>query len=665
MTRTFDLFFLSDFKYFLIGELDEEPKEGDEEEGEEEKKEGEEKADEEKTEGQEEAKEQEEEKKEERPDETEEKKEEVAEKPKEPPKPSPTMNRKSILWGYMKASTNVIETAKEMKDKNEAKAAEQQKADEAKKAEEAKIKEDIKEEKNEKEDKKEDKATTSVTHSKHDSGIGSEIESEAEMDTTTGVISVTVKHLHSITEEKMGDEDVFEEVEADEKSEVGTPHSRRTSRPQSSVSHRTRPLSGVTTASLDSDGHMDSARKESEKAESRPISASKTESSRPISASKSESRPPSAGQRPISAMSRPTSASHRTPSAAVSRVSSSRLSTHSERDYLLDDTTDTMSIDLDIQDDDGDDEEFDRDPDTFREPLSERQVKHIEHFAETRAYSEVPSRTDIIYTEPNYCNYKDPKDSFQRFPRREGASHILERAKSASRIQTIRKLESAILRRQNTDSKLNLESIREANSQKKEDPVKTNINGMTCKHINIDLDFRFQGPSARYESYSRELLRRPKTALSFNERCSQLAKERLLQRELRESEEPFVSIIDLTRRLNRSSTGYPENPDLPLKHSGYKSVWPLARVKSARNMKVNQGKNIELNSISRRLERTPIAWSSEPETTGYNIQKGFAGRTNRNQAVITLQIPNLANSSKGLKRMSPLSGLLPRAKLRG
>ncbi|KAK3088053.1 hypothetical protein FSP39_014010 [Pinctada imbricata] len=363
---------------------------------------------------------------------------------------------------------------------------------------------------------------------------------------------------------------------------------------------------------------------------------------------------------------RPETPSRRTSRPAVVCITKNSTDV-CERDFMTTDTTETESLDLGIIDDnDDDDDRMSIDPDVFKTPMSERQVRHLDSFRETRAYSEVPSRTEIVYTSPTYSNYKDPKDHFQRFPKRENGNHVLERAKSASRIQSIRRIETAILRRQNTDSKLNVKRINVLNEQSKKEPIKTNANGLSCKHINIDLDYQNVGPSAKFESYSRDLLRRPKTALTFNERYTQLAKERMKEQEMSESPDPFVSIIDLTRSLKGNSAGYPENPELSLRHSGYKSVWPLARVKSARNQRINQGKNIELNSISRRLERTPIAWQSfESDTPRYDVQKGLTGHHGRNQAVITLEIPNLAQSKKNVKRMSPLSGLLPRTKLRG
>ncbi|KAK3088693.1 hypothetical protein FSP39_022482 [Pinctada imbricata] len=157
-----------DFKYFLIGELDELPKEGDEDEAEEEGTEEQEKK-EETTE---------EEKKEEPKEEVKEEiKEEVKEEPpKEPPKPKPTLNRKSVLWGYMRATTNVVETAKEIKDRNEKEAKKVEPIKEEPDKDEKKAEPEMKEEISPPEEKKEEEKQTTP---KHDSGIGSEIESEA------------------------------------------------------------------------------------------------------------------------------------------------------------------------------------------------------------------------------------------------------------------------------------------------------------------------------------------------------------------------------------------------------------------------------------------------------------------------------------------------------
>ncbi|XP_033727678.1 FK506-binding protein 5-like [Pecten maximus] len=126
----------------------------------------------------------------------------------------------------------------------------------------------------------------------------------------------------------------------------------------------------------------------------------------------------------------------------------------------------------------------------------------------------------------------------------------------------------------------------------------------------LDVDQNFRPYSA---------IRRPRTAVTFKE-----AKRRGMTKSTNEEYSKYdsgidspdtdddkgVSIVDLSQRLN-TQFGELEAPNQSLQHHGYKSVWPLARVMAAYNNKYNEGKSMQLNSISRRLERReiPVCWN--------------------------------------------------------
>ncbi|XP_069105606.1 uncharacterized protein [Argopecten irradians] len=193
----------------------------------------------------------------------------------------------------------------------------------------------------------------------------------------------------------------------------------------------------------------------------------------------------------------------------------------------------------------------------------------------------------------------------------------LLRTTSADRFKTIKQLENRILRHQNTDPQLSKRSILKANA-KVNTPGRQNPNGLRCTHIDLDLGLGDELDAGQnFRPYSP--LRRPRTAVTFKE-----ARRRGMPKSTQDEytkydsgidspesdDDKGVNIVDLSEKLN-SQFGSLEAPNQPLKHHGYKSVWPLARVMTAYNNKYNEGKSMQLNSISRRLERReiPVSWN--------------------------------------------------------
>ena len=286
----------------------------------------------------------------------------------------------------------------------------------------------------------------------------------------------------------------------------------------------------------------------------------------------------------------------------------------------------------------------------FTRSLSDRQAFYSQNFDSRHGYCEIGTEDDMendvavtqysmFESAPLFVKYN------KGFPVRQ-----LQRCKSASKIQTIKRLEQCILRRQNTDSNLNMEAIRQANEMSRHPVIKTNANGLVCSHINMKLLVKTEEKD-EFCSYSRSLTRRPRTAPALGNRVRKAP-------EWDENNNRLVNVVDLSQSLHTDSMGYPETPDLPLKHAGYKSVWPLARVKSARNSKINNGKNIELNSISRRLERVevPLTRSRSAFEFASNQRPELNGHCPRKRAqrsVITLELPFCRQ--KSIKKMSRLS----------
>ncbi|OWF38522.1 uncharacterized protein LOC110466178 [Mizuhopecten yessoensis] len=188
----------------------------------------------------------------------------------------------------------------------------------------------------------------------------------------------------------------------------------------------------------------------------------------------------------------------------------------------------------------------------------------------------------------------------------------LLRTTSADRFKTIKQLENRILRHQNTDPQFSKHSMMKANDRVN-GLGRSNPNGLKCSHIDLDLGLGDElDVGQNFRPYSP--MRRPRTAMTFKE-----ARRRGINKSMREDYSKYdsgidspdtdddkgVSVVDLSQRL-KTQFGEIEASNQPLQHHGYKSVWPLARVMTAYNNKYNDGKSMQLNSISRRLERREI-----------------------------------------------------------
>jgi hypothetical protein len=604
--QRFNLFSPStDFRIFLLGDtgepieepVREEPKK---EEKVEEKKEGEEG---EKKEGEEEKKE-------------EVKKEEPKQPELSPEELAKRERRKKFMMGYAQKIK-----AEEEKKKEEMRIEAERKEEERKIAEEKRRKEEEakREEERKKEEEERKKKEEEEEKKRQDSGFGSESDIDSSVDPNrpgSGVISVTVKHLESITENEE-DEDVFE--------------------PQSKPESAKRPTS------------------------SRPMSATPSVRSIPedvtIIDDDSEHE---FGEFSDDLRTARTSSARSRLQSGKSRLSSARSRLSSIHEKARESSTDITELNLSTEMDSmalSEEEEPIKD-NRFTGSMSDRQIYYTQNFDSRHGYCEIGTEDDLendvavtqyslFETAPLFVKYNNG------FPIRQ-----LQRCKSASKIQTIKRLEESILRRQNTDPKIDMNAIRQANEMSRHTPIKTNANGLVCSHVNMKILMTTE--KENFSSYSRTLNRRPQTAPVLSTRTRQLT-PRIPEAKIPEVDENnngLVNIVDLSRSLQREDMGYPETPDLALKHSGYKSVWPLARVKSARNSKINNGKCIELNSFSRSLERVEIPpprpkSAFEFASNQRHFYNGQSFRKKGQQSIINLELPYCQQSN--IKKMSRLS----------
>lgn len=559
----------------------------------------------------------------------EEKKEEV--KKEEPKKPELSAEekakrerRKALMMGYtMKIQAEEKKRQEELRSQEEKrkeeerikqeKEEEERKREEEKRQEEEKRKEEerrkVEEEERQRKKEEMEKENLEMEHrGKRDSGIGS----ESDLDFNrpgSGIISVTVKHTAAENGET---EDVFESQSAS-----GSAKRPSSSRPMSATPSVRSIAEDVTIIDDDSEHEFGEFADDFQRM-----------------------RTSSARSRLLSGKSRVSSGCSRLSKIRESGVGSSISEL---TDLNLSKNMDSMAL--------SDDEEPIKN-NKFTHSLSDRQSYYIQNFDSRHGYCEIGTNDDQendvsvtqyskYETAPLFVKYNNG------FPVRQ-----LQRCKSASKIQTIKKLEQCILRRQNTDSNINMEAIRQANETSRHPVIKTNANGLVCSHINMKLLVK-PDDKEDFSSYSRTLTRRPKTApVLWSARSQDEAPE------LDENNNKIVNVVDLSESLYTESMGYPETPDLSLKHSGYKSVWPLARVKSARNSKINNGKNIELNSISRRLERVEVPFTRPKSAFEFSCgpkhdYSGQSFRKKSQRAIITLELPYCQQNN--IKRMSRLS----------
>ena len=191
---------------------------------------------------------------------------------------------------------------------------------------------------------------------------------------------------------------------------------------------------------------------------------------------------------------------------------------------------------------------------------------------------------------------------------------------TSRKINHIKRLEKRILKRQSTAPELSGHDISQAI---KEVQKEQNIRETECSQVELSLDFDIEQTQRSQTPYRPLSAKRPRTAISYNEhrrrnRTNQVQEKYDSGIESPDTEdEKIVKVIDLSNSFIHRSVGYPESPILSSRHHGYKSVLPLARVVSATNRKFNDGRNIELNSISRRLERReiPACWRDNERAT--------------------------------------------------
>ncbi|CAC5418203.1 unnamed protein product [Mytilus coruscus] len=344
----------------------------------------------------------------------------------------------------------------------------------------------------------------------------------------------------------------------------------------------------------------------------------------------------------------------------------------------------------------------------FDTPLTERQIGFLQQREEQQIYSELGVERKVENIEPrDFSSDEDSLDleSVIRYdpneitPRvnltRLKSKHkktvpILERSRSTTRLRTFKKIQNAILVRQNTDPRMNVEHIRAANErlmrEQKTKHQKTNTNGLYCTHISLDLNvekedsLKYPKPklNPRYNSKNavpsnmkvssqqttlRMLLKRPQTAMTYKE-AEKLNIVYGKNYDLNSPRSNFggeMKIVDLAKSVT-IDTGTIERPGLAHHHHGYKSVLPLGRVLSGYKSKINQGNGIILNSISRKLERidyftklgkgrpTTPQFSQSMSTKQLSSHKQFSRsmttqQVPQRQSIINLEIPEGARQS--------------------
>ncbi|XP_063407431.1 uncharacterized protein LOC134691110 isoform X3 [Mytilus trossulus] len=344
----------------------------------------------------------------------------------------------------------------------------------------------------------------------------------------------------------------------------------------------------------------------------------------------------------------------------------------------------------------------------FDTPLTERQLVFLKQREEQQIYCELGIERKVENIEPRdlssdedsldleSVSQYDPNEITPRVnlsllkTKHKKAVPILERSRSATRLRTFKKIQKAILVRQNTDPRMNVEHIRAANErfvrEQKTKQQKTNTNGLYCTHISLDLNVEKEESqkspkpkmNPRYNSKNavplntkvssqqtslRMLLKRPQTAMTYRE-AEKLNIVYGKNYDLNSPRSNFggeMKIVDLAKCVT-IDTGSIERPGLAHHHHGYKSVLPLGRVLSGYKSKINQGNGIILNSISRKLERidyftnlgngrpTTPPFSQSMSTKQVSSNKQFSRSIStqqvpQRQSVINLEIPEGARLS--------------------
>ncbi|XP_071143464.1 uncharacterized protein [Mytilus edulis] len=344
----------------------------------------------------------------------------------------------------------------------------------------------------------------------------------------------------------------------------------------------------------------------------------------------------------------------------------------------------------------------------FDTPLTERQLVFLKQREEQQIYCQLGIERKVENIEPrNFSSDEDSLDleSVSQYDPNEitprvnlsllkskhkKAVPILERSRSATRLRTFKKIQKAILVRQNTDPRMNVEHIKAANErfvrEQKTKQQNTNTNGLYCTHISLDLNVEKEESqkspkpkmNPRYNSKNavlsntnfssqqtslRMLLKRPQTAMTYRE-AEKLNIVYGKNYDLNSPRSNFggeMKIVDLAKSVT-IDTGSIERPGLAHHHHGYKSVLPLGRVLSGYKSKINQGNGIILNSISRKLERidyftnlgngrpTTPQFSQSMSTKQVSSHKQFSRgmstqQVPQRQSIINLEIPEGARLS--------------------
>lgn len=328
----------------------------------------------------------------------------------------------------------------------------------------------------------------------------------------------------------------------------------------------------------------------------------------------------------------------------------------------------------DIEKDEDSEESVIIEDDEFKSPLSSRQIEFLENSKEQQIYCEAGvvrnpdndiSDDDTLDLESiiQYDPYTiSPRVNLTRLKKEKTKSvPVLERSRSATRLRTFKKIENAILIRQNTDPRLNIAHIKAANERtmrernQKRVQRKLNSNGLCCTHINIDLNVEDEAkPKVSAQQTSlKMLLKRPQTAMTFREaeKLNIVYGKNYETISNKYSSSRDIKIVDLSNMVSMDTDRY-ETPGLVNHHHGYKSVLPLGRVLSGHKSKINNGNGIVLNSMSRKLERianlTQIAndkqTRSQHNLTHHHHHK-ISNLSNR-QSIINLEMPDLISKQK-------------------
>lgn len=329
----------------------------------------------------------------------------------------------------------------------------------------------------------------------------------------------------------------------------------------------------------------------------------------------------------------------------------------------------------DIEKDEDSEESVIIEDDEFKSPLSNRQIEFLENSKEQQIYCEAGvvrdtnndiSDDDTLDLESiiQYDPYTiSPRVNLTRLKKEKKKSvPVLERSRSATRLRTFKKIEHAILIRQNTDPRLNIAHIKAANERtirernQKRVQRKLNSNGLCCTHISIDLNVEDEAkPKVSAQQTSlKTLLKRPQTAMTFREaeKLNIVYGKNYETISNKYCSSGDIKIVDLSNMVSMDTDRY-ETPGLVNHHHGYKSVLPLGRVLSGHKSKINNGNGIVLNSMSRKLERianlTQIASDKQTRAqhnlTHHHHHQKISNVSNR-QSIINLEMPDLMSRQK-------------------